>query len=62
MHPELVTLVVKDDDEAIAFFVDKLQFELIEDSPASDRWPSQQVGRRPTAGSEHGAARGAGRR
>jgi catechol 2,3-dioxygenase-like lactoylglutathione lyase family enzyme len=35
MHLELVSLVVDDYDEAIAFFVDKLRFELVEDSPAS---------------------------
>lgn len=34
MHLELVSLIVHDYDEAIAFFVDKLQFDLVEDSPA----------------------------
>jgi len=44
MHVELVGVVVRDYDEAIAFFVDKLQFDLVEDSPArttdgrSKRW------------------------
>ena len=34
MHIELVTLVVDDYDEAISFFVDVLDFELVEDSPS----------------------------
>jgi catechol 2,3-dioxygenase-like lactoylglutathione lyase family enzyme len=34
MHIEHVALVVEDYDRAIAFFVDVLGFELIEDSPA----------------------------
>lgn len=34
MHLELVTLIVRDYDRAIRFFVDVLQFELIEDSPS----------------------------
>lgn len=33
MHLELVALNVRDYDRAIRFFVDVLQFELIEDSP-----------------------------
>ena len=33
-HIELVALVVRDYDPAIAFFVDTLGFELIEDSPS----------------------------
>ena len=43
-HLELVTLVVRDYDAAIRFFVDVLQFELIEDTPSltndgrSKRW------------------------
>jgi|SRR5579871_244491 len=32
-----VALVVRDYDEAIAFFTQKLGFELIEDSPSNDR-------------------------
>jgi catechol 2,3-dioxygenase-like lactoylglutathione lyase family enzyme len=32
-----VALVVRDYDEAIAFFTEKLGFELIEDSPSKDR-------------------------
>lgn len=35
MHIEQVTLLVDDYDEAIAFFVDALGFELVEDSPAA---------------------------
>lgn len=35
MHVELVSVVVHDYDEAIVFFVDKLGFELVEDSPAT---------------------------
>ncbi len=36
----LVSLVVRDYDEAVQFFIDALQFELIEDSPMEDgkRW------------------------
>jgi len=34
MRLELVSLIVDDYDEAIAFFVDVLQFELIEDKPS----------------------------
>jgi catechol 2,3-dioxygenase-like lactoylglutathione lyase family enzyme len=34
VHLEHVALIVDDYDEAIAFFVDALGFELIEDSPA----------------------------
>ncbi len=34
-HLHLVTLVVRDYDEAIAFFVDVLGFELAEDSPST---------------------------
>jgi catechol 2,3-dioxygenase-like lactoylglutathione lyase family enzyme len=34
VHLELVTVIVHDYDEAIAFFVDTLQFDLAEDSPA----------------------------
>lgn len=33
-HLELVTLIVADYDEAIRFFVDALDFELVEDSPS----------------------------
>jgi catechol 2,3-dioxygenase-like lactoylglutathione lyase family enzyme len=32
-----VSLVIRDYDEAIAFFTQKLGFELIEDSPSTDR-------------------------
>jgi catechol 2,3-dioxygenase-like lactoylglutathione lyase family enzyme len=31
---ELVALIVRDDDAAIAFFVDALQFDLVEDTPS----------------------------
>jgi catechol 2,3-dioxygenase-like lactoylglutathione lyase family enzyme len=34
MHLEHTALIVEDYDEAIAFFVDALGFELVEDSPA----------------------------
>ncbi len=43
-HLELVALIVRDYDRAIDFFVNVLQFELVEDSPAltndgrSKRW------------------------
>jgi catechol 2,3-dioxygenase-like lactoylglutathione lyase family enzyme len=39
MRIGLVTLVVLDYDEAIAFYVDKLGFDLVEDTPmGSKRW------------------------
>jgi catechol 2,3-dioxygenase-like lactoylglutathione lyase family enzyme len=44
MHIERATIIVEDYDHAIAFFVDALGFELVEDSPAitndgrSKRW------------------------
>lgn len=49
MHLELVSLIVRDYDEAIGFFVDKLQFELVEDSPArtNDGRPKRWVVVRP---------------
>ncbi|WP_028935191.1 VOC family protein [Pseudonocardia spinosispora] len=34
MHLELTSLIVRDYDEAITFFVDALGFDLVEDSPA----------------------------
>ncbi|WP_329103671.1 VOC family protein [Micromonospora sp. NBC_01699] len=39
-HLGLVTLVVRDYDEAIAFYVDRVGFRLIEDTPRGDgtRW------------------------
>ncbi|MEM7094810.1 MAG: VOC family protein [Actinomycetota bacterium] len=49
MQLGLVTLVVDDYDEAIAFFVDALGFELVEDSPsvANDGTPKRWVVVRP---------------
>ena len=49
MHLELVTVIVDDYDEAIAFFVDRLRFELVEDSPATtnDGRPKRWVVVRP---------------
>ncbi|OZM77022.1 VOC family protein [Pseudonocardia sp. MH-G8] len=46
---QLVTIVVRDYDEAIAFFVDALGFDLVEDSPAStnDGRPKRWVVVRP---------------
>jgi catechol 2,3-dioxygenase-like lactoylglutathione lyase family enzyme len=44
VHLDLVTIIVPDYDAAIAFFVDQVGFELVEDSPAttndgrSKRW------------------------
>jgi catechol 2,3-dioxygenase-like lactoylglutathione lyase family enzyme len=35
MHLELVSLIVQDYDDAIDFFVRRLGFELVEDSPAT---------------------------
>ncbi|GEM32875.1 hypothetical protein NN3_38820 [Nocardia neocaledoniensis NBRC 108232] len=34
MHLELITIIVEDYDSAIEFFVEKLGFDLIEDSPS----------------------------
>lgn len=49
VHVHLVTIVVDDYDPAIAFFVDALGFELVEDSPAStnDGRPKRWVVVRP---------------
>jgi catechol 2,3-dioxygenase-like lactoylglutathione lyase family enzyme len=46
---ELVTLVVRDYDPAIRFFVDALQFELVEDTPSltNDGRPKRWVVVRP---------------
>ena len=51
-HLELVTIVVDDYDDAIAFFVDALGFELAEDSPAltNDGRPKRWVVVRPPSG------------
>lgn len=52
MHVGLVTIVVESYDEAIAFFVDALGFELIEDSPSltDDGRPKRWVAVRPVGG------------
>ena len=49
MQLDLVTIVVDDYDPAIAFFVDKLGFDLVEDSPAltNDGRPKRWVVVRP---------------
>jgi catechol 2,3-dioxygenase-like lactoylglutathione lyase family enzyme len=49
-HLELVTIIVDDYDAAIAFFVDALGFQLVEDSPAltNDGRPKRWVVVRPT--------------
>ena len=49
MHLELVSLIVHDYDEALKFFVDTLQFDLVEDSPArtNDGRPKRWVVVRP---------------
>ncbi len=51
MHLQLVTLVVDDYDQAVAFFVDLLGFELVEDSPSvsGDGRPKRWVVVRPPA-------------
>ena len=51
-HLELVALVVRDYDAAIRFFVDVLQFELIEDTPSltNDGRPKRWVVVRPGGG------------
>lgn len=49
MHLELVSLIVDDYDEAIAFFVGVLDFELVEDAPSltNDGRPKRWVVIRP---------------
>lgn len=49
MHLARVALIVRDYDEAIAFFVEKLGFELVEDSPSqtNDGRPKRWVAVRP---------------
>lgn len=49
MHLELVSLIVDDYDAAIDFFVDKLRFEMVEDSPSTttDGRPKRWVVVRP---------------
>ena len=51
-HLEQVALIVDDYDEAIAFFVDNLGFELVEDAPATtnDGRPKRWVVVRPPGG------------
>jgi len=51
-HLALVALVVRDYDTAIRFFVDVLQFELVEDTPSltNDGRPKRWVVVRPTGG------------
>jgi catechol 2,3-dioxygenase-like lactoylglutathione lyase family enzyme len=51
-HLELVALVVRDYDPAIRFFVDVLQFELVEDTPSltNDGRPKRWVVVRPNGG------------
>ena len=51
-HLELVTLVVRNYDAAIAFFVNVLEFDLIEDTPAmtNDGRPKRWVVVRPRGG------------
>ena len=52
MHLQLVTIIVDDYDEAIAFFVDALGFELAEDGPSktNDGRPKRWVVVRPPGG------------
>ena len=52
MAIELVTIVVEDYDVAIAFFVDALGFDLVEDSPSvtNDGRPKRWVVVRPPGG------------
>jgi catechol 2,3-dioxygenase-like lactoylglutathione lyase family enzyme len=51
-HLELVALVVRDYDAAIVFFVEVLQFELVEDTPSltNDGRPRRWVVVRPRGG------------
>lgn len=52
MHLERVAVIVDDYDQAIAFFVDALGFELVEDEPAltNDGRPKRWVMVRPPGG------------
>jgi len=52
MHVDLMALLVEDYDEAISFFVDALQFDLVEDSPATTNsgHPKRWVVVRPPGG------------
>ncbi len=52
MNVDLVTLVVRDYNSAIEFFIEKLGFELVEDSPAKTRAgrPKRWVVVRPPGG------------
>ena len=51
-HLDMVALVVRDYDAAIRFFVDVLQFELVEDTPSmtNDGRPKRWVVVRPAGG------------
>jgi len=51
-HLDLVALIVRDYDAAIRFFVDVLQFELVEDTPSltNDGRPKRWVVVRPAGG------------
>lgn len=51
-HLELVALVVRDYDAAIRFFIDVLQFELVDDTPSqtNDGRPKRWVVVRPRGG------------
>jgi catechol 2,3-dioxygenase-like lactoylglutathione lyase family enzyme len=51
-HLQLVALIVRDYDAAIRFFVDVLQFELVEDTPSltNDGRPKRWVVVRPPGG------------
>ena len=51
-HVDLVALIVRDYDAAIRFFVDVLQFELVEDTPSltNDGRPKRWVVVRPVGG------------
>ena len=51
-HLQLVALIVRDYDAAIQFFVDVLQFELVEDTPSltNDGRPKRWVVVRPAGG------------
>ena len=51
-HIDLIALIVRDYDAAIRFFVDVLQFELVEDTPSltNDGRPKRWVVVRPVGG------------
>jgi catechol 2,3-dioxygenase-like lactoylglutathione lyase family enzyme len=62
MHLELVSLIVHDYDEAIAFFVDKLRLALVEElASPHERRSTEALGGGSAASHQHRATPGPGR-